>query len=258
MGAEAHLALVQREVGRAAAERKQLLARVAVPHILLDRVVHRLLGQAVLEFKSKDRQAVDEQPNIQRPLGFVAAVAQLAGDAEAVLLEAFLSLVVASRRRAVEQVQVVRPVLDAVAQHVDGAAFGNLALEPGQELAPRRAVLGQTQRVRRLGLGRAQKGAELDHIDAVLAVVIVGVAPAPAHPAVIRRWFGCGTGLGRLAGMAGQCGADQAFETVFGGVGGHFCYSAMTTKGENVALLRVISAGSNPTGRQAGVAFQKD
>ena len=140
MGAETHLALVQREVGHAAAERKQLLARVAVLFVLLARVVHGLLGQAVLEFKGEDRQAVDEQPDVQRPLGFVAAVAQLAGDAEAVLCKAFLSLVVAGRRRAVEQVQAVRPVLDAVAQHVDSAAFGNLALESGQEFAPRRAV----------------------------------------------------------------------------------------------------------------------
>ena len=81
-------------MGHAATELKQLLARVAVLLVLLDGVVHRLLGQAVLELEGEDRQAVDEQPDVQRPLGFVAAVAQLAGDGEAVLLEAFLGLLV--------------------------------------------------------------------------------------------------------------------------------------------------------------------
>ena len=94
MGAEAHCALVHGKVGHAAAEREQLLTRVAVLLVLPDRVVHGLLGQAVLEFEGEDRQAVDEQPEVQRPLGFVAAVAQLAGDGEAVLLETFLGLLI--------------------------------------------------------------------------------------------------------------------------------------------------------------------
>ncbi len=54
--------------------------------------------------------------------------------------------------------------------------LADLALQPGQELAPRRAVLVQGQRLGRLGLGGAQEGGELDQIDAVLAVVVVGVA----------------------------------------------------------------------------------
>ena len=46
---------------------------------------------------------------------------------------------------------MVRPVLDAVAQHVDGAALADLALQAGQELAPRRAVLAEVERLGRLG-----------------------------------------------------------------------------------------------------------
>ena len=149
-------------------------------------------------------------------------------------------------------------MVDAVAQHVDAAALGNLALEPGQEFAPRRAVLGQPQRCRGLGLGGTQEGRELDQIDAVFAVVVVEVAAAPAHAAVARGRFGHRARRGRLAGMTGQRGADQAFEAAFGGVGGHICYSDGTTKEESISLLRVISADSSSTGRQAGVAFQKD
>ena len=92
MGAEAHVALVHREVGHAAAELEQLLAGVAVLLVLPDRVVHRLLGEAVLQLEREDRQAVDEEPDVQRPLRLVAAVAELPDDGEAVLLEALLRL----------------------------------------------------------------------------------------------------------------------------------------------------------------------
>ena len=128
-------------MGHAAPELEQPLAPVAVPAVLLNRVVRGLLGEAVLELEGEHRQAVDEQPEVQRPLRLVAAVAQLAADGEAVELEAFPGRLVAGRRRAVKQVQVVRSVLEAVAQHVDGAALGYLALQPRQKFALRDAVL---------------------------------------------------------------------------------------------------------------------
>ena len=74
VGAEAHLALVHREVGHAAAQLEQLLARVAVLPVLPDRVLDRLLGQAVLQLEGEDRQAVDEEPDVERALRMVAAV----------------------------------------------------------------------------------------------------------------------------------------------------------------------------------------
>ena len=115
LGAEARFALVHREVGDAAAELEQLLARVAVLLVLPDRIVHRLLREAVLQFEGEHRQAVDEQPDVQRPLCLRAAVAELSRDGEAVLLEPFPGLLVAQRRLTVEQLQVVRAVLGAVA-----------------------------------------------------------------------------------------------------------------------------------------------
>ena len=144
--AEPHLVVVDGEVHDAAAELEELLARVAVALVLLDGVLDRLLGQAVLQLEGGDRQAVDEQAEVERELRLVAAVAELAGDAEAVRGVALRGLRVARRRRAVEEVEVMRPVLDAVAQHVDHAALGDLALQPGQELAPRRAVLAEVER----------------------------------------------------------------------------------------------------------------
>ena len=70
---------------------------------------------------------------VERQLRLVAAVAQLARDAEAVLREELLGLDVAGRRRAVEQVDVVGPVLDAVPEDVDDAALRDLALQPREE-----------------------------------------------------------------------------------------------------------------------------
>ena len=82
--AEAHLVVVHGEMDDAAPELEQQFARVAVALVLLDRVLDRLLGQAVLQLEGGNRQAVDEQAQVEGELRLVAAVAQLAGDAEAV------------------------------------------------------------------------------------------------------------------------------------------------------------------------------
>ena len=72
----------------AAAELEQQLARVAVALVLLDGVLDGLLGEAVLQLEGGDRQAVDEQAQVERELRLVRAVAELARDAEAVAREA--------------------------------------------------------------------------------------------------------------------------------------------------------------------------
>lgn len=57
------------------------------------------------------------------------------------------------------------------------AAFADLALQPHQELAPRRAVLAEVERVAHLRMRLAQEGRELRQVHAVLAVVVSAVAP---------------------------------------------------------------------------------
>lgn len=81
------------------------------------------------------------------------AVAQLAGDGEAIL-------VIARRGRAVEQRHLVRQVLDAAASTSIVPWRLDSAAQPRQELAPRGAVLVQLQGGRDLRLGGVQKGAE--------------------------------------------------------------------------------------------------
>src|SRR2546422_1045886 len=115
MRAETHLVVVHREVRHASAELEELLPWVTIPPVLLDGIIDRLLGEAVLQLEGGDGQAVDEQAKVERELRLVAAVAELAGDAEAVGGVTLLGLHVARRRRAVEEVEVVRPMLDPVA-----------------------------------------------------------------------------------------------------------------------------------------------
>jgi len=61
-----HRAFVHREVHHAPAELEQPLAWVTVAFVLLNRVQHCLISEAVLEFESGDRQTIDEQPEIER------------------------------------------------------------------------------------------------------------------------------------------------------------------------------------------------
>jgi hypothetical protein len=194
LGAHPHLAVVHREVHHAAAELEQPLARVAVALVLLDGVLDRLLGEAVLQLEGGDGQAVDEQAQVERAARLVHAVGELARDREAVLGVQLLGLGVARRRRAVEQVEVQRPVLHALAQHVDDAALADLAGEAGEELEAVDVLgvvrVGHRQLLERLGLRGAQEGEELRHVERVGAVVVLRAAGGVAGAAVGRRRLG--------------------------------------------------------------------
>ena len=219
VGAETHLALVGGEVRHATAKRKEPLARVAVAPVLQHRVGHGLLGQVVLQLEGEDRQPVDEQPQVERPLRLAAAVAELAGDGKAVLLEPCLRRPVAGRRRAIEQVQAPRAVLDAAAQHVDGAALGDFVLQPGQEAQPHGTVLPQLERLGRRRLCVPQKGGELHQVYAVLAVVVVEVARAPTRRAVPGLRLADGPLRRRVARLPGQPDADQPLQPPLRSIG---------------------------------------
>ena len=188
MGAETHLVVIHGEVRHRATELEQLLAGGAVALVLLHGVLDRLLGEAVLQLEGCHRQAVDEQAEVERPQSLVVAVAELARDREAVLRVAFSGGGVAGRRCAVEKFDVMRPVLDPLAQHVDDAALADLALEASQELPARGAIVFQAQALEGIRLRLDEEGEKLRQIDRILAVVVVGapqiqpVPPAAAPP----------------------------------------------------------------------------
>ena len=209
MGAEPHLVVVDGEMRQAASKLEELFARVAVALVLLDGVFHRLLGEAVLELERGDRQPVDEQTEVERKLGLVAAIAELARDREAVLRVAGLGPLVPRRRRAVKQVDMARSVPDAIAQHVDRAAPADLALYSGQEPSPRRAVPAKVQRRGNDGLGCTEEGGKLGQVQAVLAVVVPRVAAGPAHAVAGRP---LARRVRRAARLPGQGLADEALK----------------------------------------------
>src|SRR4051812_40343884 len=77
----------------------------------------------------------------------------------------------------------MRSVFDAFPQDVDRAAFGALALQSREEGPARWPVGVELQGVDQMLLRGAQKAAELDEIDAVLAIVVRCVAEQPAGSA---------------------------------------------------------------------------
>jgi hypothetical protein len=220
--AESHLVLVQGEVRHTAPELEELLAWLAVALILLHRILDRLLGQAVLQLEGGHGQAVDEEGHVERALSLVTTVAKLPRDAEPVGRVALLGLRVAGRGRAVEQIEVVRPVLDPMAQHGNGPALRNLSLQPSKKLAAHRAVLVELEGRGRLRLRFAEEGRELGEVDAVLAVVVLG-CPAVPTDAVGRgslAYRSCRVRPG-ITRRAGQRRADQPLEAALAGVGRH-------------------------------------
>ena len=112
----------------------------------------------------------------------------------------------------------MRPVLDALAQHVDGPAPGDLPLQSGQEPAPRWAVLSEVQRFGRVGLGIVEEGGELGEVHAMLTIIVLRVAAYPAG-AVVGWPLARQARLRRLVGLARERGDNKAFETPFVGVG---------------------------------------
>ena len=64
-GAETYPVLVDGHVGGAASGSEEVIPGVAGRLVLLNRVLHRLLGEVVLELEGDERQAVDEKYQVQ-------------------------------------------------------------------------------------------------------------------------------------------------------------------------------------------------
>ena len=152
-----------------------------------------------------------------------------------------LGLGVARRRRAVEQVEVHRPVLHALAQHVDDAALADLAGEAGEELEAVDVLgvvrVGHRQLLERLGLGGAQEGEELRHVERVGAVVVLRAAGGVAGAAVGRRPLGDRVRDDGETVRAGHVPHDERFEALLAGVGGH---TAASSSAASVSSLRSV------------------
>ena len=115
----------------------------------------------------------------------------------------------------------MRPVPDAIAKHVDGPSFGDLSLQTGKELAPRRAVLIEVQRFGNPGLRFSQECGKLNKVYAVLAVIILRISLGPARAITGRPLDDPPAALKRTGGGFHHGRANEAFQPLLGGVGGH-------------------------------------
>jgi hypothetical protein len=82
---------------------------------LLNGILNGLLSKFVFKLKGYDRQAIDENCQVKRKLGFIHAVTQLPSDAEDVFLVKLVRFRVLSRWRAVEKIKMYWPVVNAEA-----------------------------------------------------------------------------------------------------------------------------------------------
>ena len=193
---------VHGEVREAAAVGEERLARVAVGLVLADRVLDVLAVERVLELGGEDRDAVQEQHQVEALL-VLRAVADLAHDGEQVRrVQPPRLLVEPARGTEVGEPELAARVLDAVAQHVERAAPLDLGGEALQELLlHRRAVV----LLELLPLLRLRGEDEVHHVarqQAERAVVVLRLALAVAarrRVAVGRRRL---ADSGRVAGAS--------------------------------------------------------
>ena len=158
----------------AALELKEQFARVTVVLILSDGIIHTLLGEAVLQLKRDDRQAVDKQAHIQRKAGLVGRKLQLAGDAENILTKAFVCGGIVFRRSLVKKVKSRGIGVYSFAQYIHNAAFGDFTLDAIKEFLAAKFRIGPDfgKLVRLCAL---QKAKQAGHVHGMGAVVF-GIA----------------------------------------------------------------------------------
>lgn len=109
-----------------AAEGEEWVLGVAIETVLTDGILHGLPRKGVLEFGGEERQAVQEEDEIETLL-VLGTVVQLTHDGEEVggveLLERFVE---ATHRTKVRKMEAAAVALDPCADHVEGAALLDL------------------------------------------------------------------------------------------------------------------------------------
>jgi len=169
-------------------ELKEEFTGVPVTLVLPDGIVVGLFGESVLELERDNRQAIDEEAEVEGQPGLVLAVLELPGYREDIFQPEFLGPCVSRRGSTIEQGDRCRAMLDTFPQHIDDPAFGNLALEPGKELIPLRTFIADAELFHNFRLGILKECKELYKIDRVIPVIVFW-APLNIGEAAIDRWF---------------------------------------------------------------------
>ena len=164
---------VHRKVGQASAVGQERLAGIAVAFVLLDGVLNVLSGKRVLEFGGEERQAVQEDPEVQAVLVPLAVVKLPHHREEVALVEALEFLVEAAGRTEVRQSEFAAGVPDAVPQHVQRAAPLDLAGQPLEEALLDLGPVVLLEPLPRLRLGGEDEVEDVARDQAPRAVVVV-------------------------------------------------------------------------------------
>ena len=143
--------------------------------VLINRVVHVLLGQLVFQLEGDDRQAVDEDAQIQRQLGCVGREMKLARDAEDVLRMQRCRGGVVHAGRHIEHDKAGGISLDAPAQHIHNAALGDLIAHAGEELRRLLRAGFQLELFHRVRLGVLQEAEQTHRVHSVFHVVVMAM-----------------------------------------------------------------------------------
>ena len=179
-GRHEHQIRVHGEVGQAAPVGEKRLARVAGGPVLPDRVLDVLPVERVLELGREDRNAVEEERQVEA-LPAPLAVAELAHDREEVgRVQPPQLLVEPARRPEVRQPEAAARVLDAVAQHVERPPPADLAREPAQEARLHVGPVVLPELLPLLRLGGQQEVDNVGRHQAQPAVIVFRLALAVA------------------------------------------------------------------------------
>ena len=249
-GAKVDFEVIDGEVDGAAAKGEEGFAVVAVLFVLLDGVADVLFGEIVFEFEGGEREAVEEQAEVEFAARLVLAVGELAGDGEAVERVQGLGFGVALGGGAEEEAEVEGAVVDAEAQDVNDAAAGDFRGEAGEEFEAtdvlRVGGIGEGEFVEGVGLGGEEEGEDLGDVEGVGAVEVFGTAGEVADTGGIGGRRG-GGGRDVQTVEAGEVADDEGFETLFGGVGCHAASSSGTSR-SSVSSMSSMASGRASSG----------
>src|SRR5437667_8743588 len=140
-------------------------------------------------------------------------------------------------------------VLDAVTQHVDRPALGDLTLQPRQKLSACRTVLAQFERVNDFRLCLLQEGRKVRYIHTAFAVVILWRTADPSHTLCGGPLLDGVDGYARIARRPRQSRADQPLKAALRRVGCHASTSSGVSAAPSVAASsRSVSASPSSMG----------
>ena len=131
-----HLVVIDRKMYCTSLEVKDQLLRVAVVHVLIDRIIDILFGQSVLQFECSDWQAVYKDCQIQSQSGKFLGIGHLPRDTENVPgIQCFRHRILFRGCRIVK-VEFISQISETVAKDVDNPSLAQFLAQTDKKFVP--------------------------------------------------------------------------------------------------------------------------